>query len=120
MDTKEQLTYSVVIYRKDNNHIIVSETVEYKQAETLWEELQQKWQTAHKEAIPYILKEPEITAFEPGLIFEIKIEAQTMNTINNMNHDNPYVKRMMKQGFSNTFSSQGQNLVDLLDQGRSY
>lgn len=114
------LSYAVTVYRKDNEHLIVRKLQDFTEAKKLWRELQEKWVTAHKEAIPFILDGADImcsiTCFEPGLIKEIKLEAVSGNSTQGI-EDNPYVKRMMQQGFAKSFSGQSRAGNDLLDNG---
>lgn len=120
MSEQNSLVYSVLIIRKDSEIIEVDKTKDFKESEKLWEELHNKWQEAHKEGIPYVLKKPEITAFEPGLIKEIKIVAM-QSGVENVDMNNPYMQKMMKNGFSSTFPNQGrQQGIDILDQGSIY
>lgn len=114
---KVELSYAVVIYRKDEQHIIALRETDYDKAYKLWEELQHKWISAHKETQPFILKDPEVTCFEPGLIKEIKIEPIAGAPVGQGMEHNPYMKRMQQTGFGAT---QGQGVktgMDLLDNG---
>jgi hypothetical protein len=115
------LTYGLILYRKDEEHIIVLRSQDYKQCLEAWQALHDKWAEAHKEGKPFVLKEPEVTAFEPGLIKEIKIVVTPPVAVDNISSDNPYLKTMMQQGFANSFPRQGSQKsgLDILDSGYS-
>jgi hypothetical protein len=117
------LSYAVVVYRKDNEHIIVQKASDFTEAKKLWRELQEKWVTAHKEVTPFILDGADIlcdiTCFEPGLIKEIKLEAVSGNSTQGM-EDNPYMKRMMQQGLAKSLQNPGRTGMDLLDNGYKF
>lgn len=110
----DELVYSVVIFRKDNQHVIIDAGTDYEKCRELHSKLDSQWVDCHKEQLPFRLEEPEITSFEPALIKEIKIMAGSKNSFSNNSH-NPYVQRMKKQGFADSFPSQGG--LDILDQG---
>ena len=121
----EQLTYAVIVYRKDDEHIIVAKSEDFSEIKKLWTDLKDKWINAHKEVIPFVIDGTDIlcdiTCFEPGLVKEIKIEAVSGNVIQG-NTDNPYMKKMMQQGFAGSFQGQGQSRagIDLLDKGYNF
>jgi len=119
-ESTPELVYALVVYRKDNEHIIVRRVTDFHEAKKLWTDLQNKWIQAHKDEIPFILDGVDIlcdiTCFEPGLIKEIKLEAVSGNSTQGI-QDNPYAKRMLQQGFSKSISPQGRAGMDLLDNG---
>jgi hypothetical protein len=119
---KPELSYAVIIYRRDNEHIIVQKVEEFSKAKTLWKQLQDQWVAAHKETVPFILDGADIlcdiTCFDPGLIKEIKLEPVS-GTVTTQAEDNPYMKRMMQQGFAKSFQNSTSG-IDLLDGGYKF
>jgi hypothetical protein len=111
MGTNKQV-YVVLILRRDLNHITVLETENYDSAFELWTSLKDKWPEKLKEQKPFELTKPIVSAFDPGLISEIKIETYTIQE--SVAH-NPYTQEMQKNGLSSTLSKL--KTSDLLDRG---
>jgi hypothetical protein len=106
-------TYSVVILRRDNEHITVLETEDYDKAYESWTKLYQDWVTCLHEQKSFVMEKPIVTAFDPGLIYEIKVLPVS---ISKSIRDNPYTNKMRQEGFSKTFGNYaGGN--DILDGG---
>jgi hypothetical protein len=113
--SKEDLNYVVKLVRKDGNTVDLVETKEFSVAKSVWGKSHAQWAAAVEERRPYLIEEPcdngFITAFDPSLIQEILIlpvELQEQT-------DNPYKRRMQKEGFGGMFPGQGGS--DLQDGG---
>lgn len=107
---EQKIKYNVIVMKKAQDHIFMIETENYDEAYKVWKETKDKWTNAIKEQIPFELESPIVTAFDPGMIYEITlvpIEAAT-----NVNSNNPYKRNAQAKGFSNTFGANG-----MLDQG---
>lgn len=100
MNTSTKIKYGLLILKRDQDHIQVMETEDFKEADKLWEDLTERWTTCLSETKPFRLRSPIITSFDPGLIYEITIRPVTEST---RNPDNPYQAKMQKEGFSATF-----------------
>jgi len=109
---QEQQIYAVLVLRTDQDHIIVLESPDYEKCYNIWEDLIGKWTQAAKDGIPFKLSEPQVTAFSPGMITEIKLIP--VSQINQNKVHNPYYQNMVRNGFANT-----QGGRDILDQGYS-
>lgn len=102
--TEEEVVYEVLILRKDGQHITAMQSIEFEQCYKVWENLHNIWLECAKEVKPFILKDPILTAFEPGLIYEI-ILRPIMTAPKSLNENNPYARSMLDQGFSSTFGN---------------
>ncbi len=100
----EEVIYQTLILRRDGNHIAVIESVEFEKCYAMWEQLQNQWAECAKEVKPFVIKDPVLTAFEPGLIYEITLRP-VMPMTKAMNENNPYARNMLDRGFSNTFGN---------------
>jgi hypothetical protein len=109
-EEKKQI-YEVLIIKQDHNHITVKQTDNYDSAFEKWNLLTEDWTKALKEKVPFILKDPIITAFDPGIIKEITV--RPVMEVPESKYDNPYQKQMLKKGLSGMFNS----IPDLLDEG---
>lgn len=108
--------YAVIINRRALEPIFVIESEDYDKCYSTWEVLLQQWETCVKELKPFVLREPVVTAFEPGLIFGIDLlPIQTEDSKSNAH--NPYARKMKQEGFSQTFRNFTQN--NILDGGYS-
>lgn len=107
-----KLTYGVWLLKRDQEHIQVLETQNFDEADKLWTELHEKWATCLHEEKPFVLRSPVITAFDPGLVYEVTLRPITLNE-SDKTSDNPYHAKMRKEGFSSAFKSSG----DVLDGG---
>jgi len=116
MEPKKQEAYSVWVMRRDQAHITVLETTSFEEADKAYQELENRWTTALKEQIPFKLRAPYITAFDPGLIYEISLLPFGNTQVNN---DNPYQAQMRQNGFSNTFGKVARG-SDVLDGGYKF
>lgn len=104
--TEEELQiYGVYIFRKDQEHLTILESTNFEECFKAWEELQLKWTEAVKEVKPFVLKDPVLTAFEPGLIYEIMLRPIMKQTAS-INTNNPYARQMLTHGFGNTFGNE--------------
>ena len=106
-----QKIYTLVLYRKDMAHMTILETADEKEANAVWKELVTSWKTCVKEKVPFTLDKPFVTAFEPGLIHEIKVII-TETTLS----DNPYRTEMNDKGFGTTLN-QYTRTSEMLDSG---
>ena len=100
------MVYAVIILRKDQQHISVMEDTNYSKCLEKWEALHLQWVEAYKSTSPFILKDPIVTAFEPGLISEIKLVPLMDESV--VDTDNPYQKKMLQRGLS---EMQGNDLL---------
>lgn len=116
MNEKKLETYSVWVMRRDQAHITVMETGSFEEADKVWQDLNSRWTNSLKEQVPFILRAPLVTAFDPGLIYEIALLPYG-NT--NVASDNPYQQNMRQNGFSNTFNKVART-GDILDGGYRY
>ena len=115
--TASKQEYEVVIFRKDGQNLSCFKSFEYSKCKENWQEYLEKWSACAKETIPFSLvvtgPEPLVTAFEPGMISEIKIlpvqEHQQPS-------DNPFANQMQQQGLHNTMRGYNQG-PDILDNG---
>jgi len=112
MDKKQ--TYAVIVLKRNQDHIVVLETLDFDEAHKLYGELKEKWTKSLHDQTPFELSTPLVTAFDPGLIYEITIRPITESDIN---PNNPYRKEMINRGFSNTFNK---NTNSILDEGYKY
>lgn len=105
--SKDKTIYQVAILRKDNAHIMVRETSNFEECLATWKALHTKWADSVKEPKPFVLEDPIITAFEPGLIYEITLKP--LYEESTVDSSNPYQKAMVERGLSN--SLQGTDLL---------
>ena len=110
MTTK--MTYGVWLLKRDQDHIQVLETQSFEEADKLWVELKDRWAVCLHEEKPFELRKPIITAFDPGLIYEVTVRPLSASEPDK-NIDNPYQARMKKEGFSAALRSGG----EILDSG---
>lgn len=108
---KEKMVYSVVVFRQDQQHIVVTESTDYDKCYASWKALQTEWAAASKEQRPFVLEDPVVTAFTPSLVYEIKLVPVMTEEMASKSH-NPYQARMNSQGFGQTFP--GASGIDLL------
>lgn len=97
MDANNAL-YEVQILRKDGNNHSVFSSENWDECYKRWEEFQNQWEICGKEKKPFIIKDPFVTAFDPGLVYEVRIMPLTQGEQNSQNH-NPYHQQMTAQGF---------------------
>lgn len=90
--------YQLVIFRRDGNHLKITESEDFDKTKELWKSLNKKWEEAFKESKAFIVEDPVVTSFDPGLIYEISILPSV--AISKKEH-NPYKKAMMEEGFGN-------------------
>jgi hypothetical protein len=112
MEEKE-LNYIVKLVRIDGTSVDLVETKEFSRAKDAWKASYMQWTEAVSERKPFVIEEPAdngyITAFDPSLIREILI----LPTEPIQKEDNPYKKRMRREGFSATFPTiAGGDLMD--------
>ena len=101
-------SYVLVVLRRDGEHIAVLEDNNYDKVFEKYNEVAAKWASCVKENIPFSLTSPIVTTFDPGLIYEIKINPVVETAASK--YDNPYAQKMRQNGLA---SMQGENL----DQG---
>ena len=117
INEKKQEVYSVWVMRRDQSHITVLETSNFEEADKVYQELETRWTTALKEQVPFKLRAPYVTAFDPGLIYEISL--LPFGNTTKVNSDNPYQQSMQQNGFSNTFGKVARS-SDVLDGGYKF
>lgn len=101
---EEKIVYQTAILRKNGEHISVLESTKFDDCLKCWESLQNQWADCAKEMKPFIIKDPVITAFEPGLIYEILV--RPLYSEESANSNNPYTKRMYEQGLTRTLGGE--------------
>jgi hypothetical protein len=109
METKQ--TYAVFLMKRDQEHLMVLETEQFEEADKKWFEMRDLWTECLKSQTPFTLRSPMITAFDPGMIYEIslvpKIKTETVR-----NPANPYAQRMNKEGLAATMGNRGSEMLD--------
>ena len=113
--TKEKLKYGLYVLRRDGDHIIVLESENYEEVFTTWKEVKELWSLSIKEQKPFEINKPIVTAFDPGLVYEITIRPLMQAS---QSTNNPYVQKMNEEGFANTFNQFRGNSI--LDSGYKY
>lgn len=108
----EKQRYAVLVLKRDQDHVSVMDTDKFEEADKKWSELTLQWTECLHEQKPFQLRKPLITAFDPGLIYEI-----TVRPVSDVikNPDNPYQQDMQRRGFSATFGNKGGS--EMLDGG---
>lgn len=107
------LMYSVIILRKDKDHIIMIETENYDEAHEVWQKTQESWLSKLSEQKAFVIEKPIVTAFDPGLIYEIKIVPYS---IGKSSKNNPYQEDMRSRGLEGALGRYTSG-NDLLDRG---
>lgn len=103
-------SYAVVILRRDEQHILVLEDNNYDKVFEEYEKIAAKWASCVKDHTPFSLTSPVVTTFDPGLIYEIKINPVVETAASK--YDNPYANQMRRNGLA-AMQTVGENL----DQG---
>lgn len=103
--------YSLMILRRDGEHINVCESTNYDEVFERYKEVRSRWASCIKENEPFELLKPIVTSFDPGLIYEITVRPIIETTSSRF--DNPYQQEMMKKGLANTIRTQ----PEILDGG---
>lgn len=117
----EEQVLQVLLYRKDQiEPIVIMESTDFSECKKVWKSLIDTWTKAHKEAEPFVLEKPIVTAVEPGIIGEIKIFPKKELKMN-IDPNNPYQKRMMQVGLSD-MKNVRQNIYnsELMDEGFNF
>ena len=109
--------YQVQIIRRDGMHLMGFESENFDEAKEKWKEFQTQWVTKFKDTEPFVLEDPIVTAFDPGLILEISIVPVSEE---NKEH-NPYKEAAQKKGLQDalakTTTSGGAGTSGVFDQG---
>jgi len=110
--------YATIIHKKGSlESIIVKESEDFDSCFKLWDELTKLWGECVKESMPFVLKDPIVTSFDPGLILEISVvPLQTTNNSFSSSNHNPYANKMKQDGFAETMRSYTSG-PDILDRG---
>ncbi len=103
--------YALHILRRDEQHISVLESDNYDKVYEMYTEITNLWADCVKNSLPFSLKSPVVTTFDPGLIYEIKI-LPIMVEQTSSRYDNPYHQRMVKQGLGTSIP-----IPPILDEG---
>lgn len=106
MSDVNKLKYGVYVLKRSEDHIAVLETDKYDDAYNLWVELKDRWAVSIKEQKPFELTAPIVTAFDPGLVYEITVRP-VPQVAPELNTNNPYAKKMQQEGFGAMFNNQG-------------
>lgn len=120
--TEPKLSYVVLIMRRDDQHITALEDHDFKKCKTLWTKLHKQWQECHKESTVFVIEKPLMSAFEPGMISEIKLIPRLEQEQMQVDASNPYMQQMQQQGLGSTLKNKnsipdGSPYPDLLDGG---
>lgn len=105
--------YSIIFLRKDDDHIII-DSGNFEDTYMKWAFYRDNWSKCLHEKNPLEVVEKDlgiVTAFDPGIVYEIIIKKRDMK----INNNNPYFKEMNDRGFSNTLKSHSTNSSDLLE-----
>ena len=97
-----EFIYEVQILRTDGKHIAVNQYRVLEEAKKSWAKLTKNWEDSTKDHRPFVITEPNVSAFSPGLIYEITIAEIPTNVMGD--EDNPYMRSMRDSGFSSSFS----------------
>lgn len=116
-ETKKVPSYGVYILRKDDQHIELLVSNNYDECFDRYKEIKDRWAQSIKDKTPFELERPIVTAFDPGLVYEITLRLITETP--SSRNENPYQKQMEKNGLGNMFSRTAQVGLsgDLLDGG---
>lgn len=108
--------YQVIIYRVDNNHILLIQTTNFDEAVENWQKANNSWEESLSNKKPFKLMIPTVTSFDPGLIKEISVKP--IVKMETSKYNNPYQQKMMKEGLGATLQQKG-NIFDpnVLDEG---
>jgi hypothetical protein len=111
--SEQKIKYGVYVLKKSQDHISVKETESYDEAFAIWVELKERWAMCIKEQKPFEIVKPIVTAFDPGMIYEVTLRPvpQVAASLGN----NPYAAQAQQQGFGSMFSGQS----GILDGGYS-
>jgi len=110
MAKAQPMVYGVVIFRSDQQHIIVIESPDYDKCMEVWKKVHEEWAGSAKDLRPFILIDPIVTAFAPSMIYEVKLMPMISQDMAEKSH-NPYQQRMNEQGFTRTFPGVGMDLL---------
>ena len=97
-EEKKIPVYSLLILRKDDQHIVLLESGNYDEVFERYKEVKDHWAQSIKDKAPFELLKPVVTVFDPGLIYEITIKLITETP--SSRYDNPYQKQMERNGLS--------------------
>jgi hypothetical protein len=109
-ENKKIPTYSLLILRKDEQHISVVESSNYDEVFERYNEVKDHWAQSIRDKTPFELQKPIVTVFDPGLVYEITIKLITETP--SSRYENPYEKQMRKNGFSNMFNQPSGEVLD--------
>lgn len=102
-------SYICLILRKDGEHISVLESTDYDKVYDEYTRVTSEWTKCIKENTPFSLKFPVVTTFDPGLIYEIKLNP-VVEPLASSRNDNPYSKQMQRTGLAAMQTLRGENL----------
>ena len=116
-NNEEKQVYEVVIFRVDSNHIVLLQTTKFDEAVEEWEKVNKNWEESLSNKKPFKLMKPVVTSFDPGLISEISVRPLTK--VSEDKYDNPYQKKMMKEGLRNVLHQNVGHPINnqMLDEG---
>jgi len=109
MSNKQE--YELCIFTKTGKKLVVEKSTNFDEVFVKWKEVKDLWSTSIKEQKPFELTKPIVTAFDPGLIFEITV-LPVEETVTAKHSNNPYANQMQKEGLGSMLGSRG-----MLDQG---
>jgi len=111
---KSTVVYEVIMMRRDTP-LVIMQSENFDECYERWKVLHSQWAEAIKEVKPFVLEDPILTAFEPGMIYEIILQPIQAAPSMNVNPNNPYYKNMMEHGLSKSLGNE-----DLLSKVNHY
>jgi hypothetical protein len=118
-EEKKIPVYSLLVLRKDDQHIELLESNNYDEIFERYKEVKDHWAQCIKDQAPFELLKPVVTVFDPGLIYEITIKLVTETP--SSRYENPYQQQMQKQGLTSMINNRRPQVAtaegDLLDGG---
>lgn len=116
--TEKKLIYAVILFRKDGSTIVLEESPNYDSCFSCWQKHHELWEVSAKETKPFVITSPVVTAFEPGMISEIKLIPVNSEELSEKAQNNPYFKRMASTGLGSMLQGNIGYGSDILDGGR--
>lgn len=114
-EEKKIPSYGLYVLRKDEQHLEIVVSSNYDEVFERYKEVKSQWAQAIKDKTPFEILKPIVTAFDPGLVYEITIKLITETP--SSRYDNPYQKQMEKGGLGNMLNRRLPVTGDLLDEG---
>lgn len=108
------LSYQVLIIRRDGAHINAFESKDFDKSKVKWRELTDQWISVIEESNkPFVLEQPLVVAFDPGLISEVLINAVEEEQKDN----NPYKQNQDQNGLGKSLQNFTSGMSGMKDEG---